>query len=646
MVSKATSQFPKRTKTSIKRAIVISLLLMPINFYCQIEMEIIRDIAHPTIVSFFFNAFFILLLLIFFNLLVQRILPKAVLRPDELLIIYIMMSVATAVGGKGFLQILPAILGHAFWFATPENEWADLFHRHIPEWLSVQDKDALRGYYEGDSTLHTVEHLKAWAMPILLWALFTFALVLVMLCINVMIRKRWIEEERLSYPIMQLPLEMVSSSPSFFRNRLLILGIALSAGIELMAGLQRIYPSIPAISLTPVNMSRYFTEKPWSALSGMHLSFYPFVIGLGFFIPLNLAFSFWFFYLFWKWQNVMASILGMRSIPRFPYVNEQSIGAYVSLGILAIWVTRRHLYEVFRGAFRRSSHIDESGEALPYRPLVFIFLCGCLFIILFCLRAGMTLWAILFFFSVYLLTCLAITRVRAELGSPVHDFHAGGPDGLLVRLIGTRQIGTQNLVMFSFFRFLTRAHYSDVMPHQLEGFKIAERARMSNKSVFVAITVAVGAGTIISLWTLVYKGYHHGMSIYSYPSVDYLGRESWDRLQHWMQMPRSADYMSVAFVVIGGLFTWFLMAMRRYFIWWPFHPVGYVVSGSWGGNIYWFPIFISWFIKWLLLRYGGLSSHRKARPFFFGLVIGEFSVMSLWALASLFLGLPVRPSGL
>ncbi|MFC1713037.1 DUF6785 family protein [Candidatus Poribacteria bacterium] len=646
MAPKVTSRVPGGTRASITRAIIIGLLLMPINSYWQIEMEIIRDIAHPTLVSFFFNAFFILLLLVLLNLLVQRIFPQSALRPDELLIIYIMLAVASAVGGKGFLQILPAILGHAFWFATLENEWQDLFHRYIPEWLSVQNKDALKGYYEGDSTLYTVEHLKAWGMPIFYWALFAFALVLMMLCANAMIRERWIEEERLSYPIIQLPLEMASTSPSFFQNRLLLLGLLLSAVIELIAGLHRIYPSFPGVDVAPLNVGKYFTEKPLNALSRISISFYPYVIGLGFFIPLNLAFSFWFFYLFWNGQKVLGSILGMRSIPHFPYITEQSLGAYISLGMLAIWASRRHLLRVFKAAFRRSSDTDDSNEALPYRRLVIIFACAFLFIVLFCLQAGMTLWVILFFFSVYLLTCLAITRVRAELGSPIHDFHSGGPDILLIRLMGTRRIGVGNLTAFTFFRFLTRAHYSDVMPHQLEGFKIAERMKMSNKGVFTAITVAIGAGAIISLWTLVYKGYHYGMSIYSYPSVTHLGREPWDRLQQWMQAPRLPDYIGIAFVLIGGLFTWFLMTMHRYFIWWPLHPVGYVVSGSWGGNIFWFPIFISWFIKWFLLRYGGLSSHRKARPFFFGLIMGELIVMSLWSLGSLFLSIPVRPSGL
>ena len=627
---------------SIVRALLIGLLLMPLNSYWMVEMGMIRNIGHPTSVSLFFNVVFILLLLILFNLLIHRILPSAALRPDELLIIYIMLSVTSAICGASFLPLLIPILGHAFWYATPENEWKELFHQYIPKWLSIQDKDALRGYYEGDSTLYTVGNLKALGIPILMWALFSFALVFAMLCINTMIRKRWTEEERLSYPIVQLPLSMASSPPSFFRNRMLLFGILLSAGIELAAGLHQIYPAVPAISVAPRNVGRYFTEKPWNALGGMSISFYPFVIGLGFLIPLNLAFSFWFFYLFWNGQMVIGSILGMRSIPNFPYAIEQSIGAYVSLGLLAIWGSRRHLFRVFFSAFHNSPDIDDSNEALRYRPLVIFFFCGLLFIILFCLRAGMTLGIILIFFSIYLLTCLAVTRIRAELGSPVHDLYRGGPDFLLVRLLGTRRIGVQNLTIFSFFWFFTRVHYSDAMPHQLEGFKIGERMNMANKHVFVAITVAIGAGILLSFWTLLYKSYHYGMSTYSYPSFVF-GQEAWGRLQWWLQAPKTPDYVAVAFVLVGFFFTWFLMAMRSYFVWWPFHPVGYVVSGTWGGW-FWFPILIAWLLKWLILRHGGLRSHRKAKPFFFGLIIGEFFVMSLWSLVNLFFGVPVFPS--
>ena len=69
--------------------------------------------------------------------------------------------------------------------------------------------------------------------------------------------------------------------------------------------------------------------------------------------------------------------------------------------------------------------------------------------------------------------------MRAELGTPVHDLHYSGPDEILTRTIGTRKLGRGNLVMFSMFWFINRAYRSHPMPHQLEGFKMAERTRMN-----------------------------------------------------------------------------------------------------------------------------------------------------------------------
>jgi hypothetical protein len=65
--------------------------------------------------------------------------------------------------------------------------------------------------------------------------------------------------------------------------------------------------------------------------------------------------------------------------------------------------------------------------------------------------------------------------------------------------------------------------------------------------------------------------------------------------------------------------------MRARFLWWPFHPAGYLVAGSFGLFRLWFPIFLSWLLKVLILRYGGLRGYRLALPFFIGLVLGEFA---------------------
>jgi len=43
-------------------------------------------------------------------------------------------------------------------------------------------------------------------------------------------------------------------------------------------------------------------------------------------------------------------------------------------------------------------------------------------------------------------------------------------------------------------------------------------------------------------------------------------------------------------------------------------------------SISWFPLFIAWVIKGLILRHGGLKQYRKLVPLFMGLMLGEFMV--------------------
>ena len=59
--------------------------------------------------------------------------------------------------------------------------------------------------------------------------------------------------------------------------------------------------------------------------------------------------------------------------------------------------------------------------------------------------AGMSIWVILVFFGIYYAISTAVTRMRAELGSPVHDLHFIGPDEMMPRIFGTRLLGPHNL---------------------------------------------------------------------------------------------------------------------------------------------------------------------------------------------------------
>ena len=93
-------------------------------------------------------------------------------------------------------------------------------------------------------------------------------------------------------------------------------------------------------------------------------------------------------------------------------------------------------------------------------------------------------------------------------------------------------------------------------------------------------------------------------------------------------------------VVFQGFNMSSLMVMQRGFLKWPFHPVGYVLSGSWTMNLVWFVFLIGWFLKFIILKQGGFQAYRSARPFFFGLILGEFTIGTVWTIVGVLFDQP------
>jgi len=620
------------------RAAIIGIFLILLNIYWVILSETIiwTTATQPTHISLFYNAVFTLLALTLLNLLIKRFTSRLALKKGELLTIYVMICVASAISGHSMMQIIVSLIGHPFWYASPENEWKELFWRFIPKWASVRNKTALEGYYEGESTLYVVQHIKAWIVPIITWSSFIFVLVLVMLSFNAIIRKQWVEKEKLSYPVIQLPYQIANAPTQLLKNKVLWMGFGVSAIIDLLNGLHYIFPAVPELPVKQHNIGYLVTSRPWNAIGWFPISFYPFVIGLGYFIPLDLSFSAWFFFWFWKAELVLANMAGLSSIPEFPFINYQASGGYLALCAIVLWTSRKHFKQVIQKVINRKSSIDDSQEPLRYRILLLVLIGGLSYIFFFCYTTGMAPWVIIAFFVIYFGLEIAITRMRAELGTPVHDLHGGGPDILLPAAVGMRKLSPNDLTMFSMFYFLNRAHYSDVMPHQLEGFKMADRMGANNKGLFYAMLLAMFVGIIGFFWLFLHTCYHTGME----DRVYWFGWESYNRLQSWLTRPLNANYLATEFVFVGFLSTGFIAFMRHRFLWWGLHPAGYAISNSWGIHMTWLPIFLSWMVKWLILKYRGLKAHQKAIPFFFGLILGEFVVGTLWWVIGQVTGIP------
>jgi len=624
------------------RALIIGILLIPVNCYWVIYCEVVYNSGSPSAIALFSNVVFIIFVISILNLIFRGFLADFRFSQAELLTIYVMLCMATAIAGNGFVQILPPLLGHASWFATPENEWNELFQKDLPTWLTVRDENVLMGYYEGDSKFLLFDNIKTWYVPILWWSAFIFAFIFVMLCINIIVRKQWIENEKLAYPIIQLPVAITKqeNSSGFLRNKPLWIGFAIAAGIDILNGMNHIYPTIPRIPVKMRNISYLFSVKPWNAIGWLPISFYPAFIGLTFFIPLGLSFSTWFFYLFHKIQRIAGSLIGLNTLPGFPGNDSQSSGAYIALFVIAFWLMKAHLRNVFLSLFsKEKANSYNEGEPMSYRTATLCLLFGIAFIIAFCLKTEMTFWLILAFFAIYYAIATAITRMRAELGSPIHDLTFMGPDRIITDFVGTRHLQKADLNMFSLFWFFNRCHYSDIMPHQLEGFKIAERTGMNSRKLLYSMIIAVVVGIPSTFWVTLHLSYKFGAA--SRVAGYYIGPawESFSRLKLWLDNPTTTNWTTVGFTSFGFLFTIFLMVMRVRFIWWPFHATGYAISSSWAIGTIWFPVFISWTAKWVVIKYGGIKAHRQAAPFFIGLILGEFIMGSVWSIIGITLNI-------
>ena len=164
-----------------------------------------------------------------------------------------MMIVAAAIPSWGFTLNLIPLLGGFFYYATPENEWAQLIQPHIPPWLVPDGRDAVWKLFEGGTRSEPVSW-GAWGPPLLIWSLFAVTVYFITFCLLVILRKQWVEREKLLFPMAVLPLEMSTEEPGrrlppFFRNYLMWIGFLIPFLINGLEALHKYYHFIPPISL-------------------------------------------------------------------------------------------------------------------------------------------------------------------------------------------------------------------------------------------------------------------------------------------------------------------------------------------------------------------------------------------------------------
>ena len=611
-------------------------------------MERINNGPFSTTASLFFTAIFSLLILVALNALWRkRFSARTAFRQGELLTAYSLLCIGTAMAAVDFGSPLMTLIAHPFRFGTADNGW-ERFYAYLPEWLTVRDKDALKGYYEGNSTLYKPAHLLAWVPPLLRWAGFIALLLWTMACLNTLIRKQWVDRERLTFPIIQLPVALTQEDGALFRNRLFWLGAALSGGLSLVNGLHYLFPAIPTIPINEFQLGDWFQEVPWRGLtweSGGWLpaGIFPFIIGLGYLLPVDLLFSCWFFYLFYGFQRVAFLAMGFTNDKtRYPYTIEQMFGAFMAVLIASLWSARGHLREVIAAALAKEKEENDPNEPMSYRFALFGALFGYVALVAFSAAAGMPVFLSVLFFLVYFAIALAVTRMRAELGPPTHDLHFVGPNATLFSIFGSANIDRHSMGVFTLFYWFNRAYRAHPMAHELEGFQMARLSGLSPRRMPFVMVVAGIIGIFFTCWVTLDISYRLGAAaqIHGWSSLG-AGNEAYTRLNNWISQPSPPDIPAMGGMIVGFLFAGMLIVARQSVYGLPFHALGYALSGGWSMMWASLSLFLAWLIKLTILRFGGLRAYRLGLPFFFGLIVGDMMMGAFWSILGLWMDIPI-----
>ena len=449
------------------------------------------------------------------NIIAGTIRRSLALGRRELLVVYVMMITASAIPTMGLSEYLLTIITGAHYYATPENEWGVLIQPFIAEWMTPQSETAIKWFYEG-APKGTGIPWEAWIGPLAYWSILIIALYLAMVSIMVILRRQWMDKERLIFPIVQVPLEMVadgdgsSGVPPFFRNPVMWAGFALPVMVSTLNGLHAYYNFVPAVQLVAsVPVFRNLVSLAF------RLSF-P-MVGFSYLINLEIAFSLWFFNALAKLlRGVMAIVgigsqekLGIYGVASEPILAHQGQGAMIVLVVFGLWLARSHLRDVWRKAIRGDETVDDSEEAMSYRAAVFT-TTGAFFVLVVWLTAsGLGLWAALATVTMALLIFIGLTRVVVESGVAA----AVGPmisSSVVVSAAGSSVLGPVGMVGMAYTYVWAADIRTFVMASCAHSLKLSEVMGRNLRPLFWVLLLAIVVSLVGSIWTILYLAYEYG----------------------------------------------------------------------------------------------------------------------------------------
>ncbi len=637
------------------RALIIALLVSVLGIHYQTASNLGGLGAGMQL------PFAVLFVLVALHPLLARLIR---LHRTDIIVIYCFVLVAAS-SYDGVSRFMPNYTVPQY-FAAPENNYEMIANQYIPDWFIPKDREVVRMYYEGAGDEPV--SMRPWVVPISLWVLFFMTLWGTLYCVVALLRRHWVEHEHLAFPLVTVPLYIAAAGAGRFRPRtsiwaepLMWVGFTASLLHFLSIMVHAVNPGVPTLG-TNFDVGALFTERPLNAIRPLFLFIYnPMLTGLAYFAPQDLCFSMWFFFLCWfKPIRLLYGVAGLSRPSGFPFYWEQSAGAFIAIALFYAWAARGYLKRVWEAAVARqplagredaggTGEQEQHGWADPLAPRLALIGAACGFVAL-CLwynLAGMSWWVAGIFFALIVLFATIFTRGRAESGvASTASFPFWQASRQLKSFLGSRALmpggSHSNLVLLGSLIFLHFGTFPEGMTFQIESLKLGEEARVKTGHMTALIIGAMLVGLLVNFHTFLSMSYEWGANTLQGGTTQGGYHVSISR-REYAEVSAVIDGNHLApnwnrngFTILAFAFTLALVALRSVFPRSPLHPLGFVMTTSYG-YAYWGSFLTIWAIKAIILRLGGARLYVRLVPVFVGLVVGQvFALSVVWPVFALF----------
>ena len=573
------------------------------------------------------SALALFLLVVFvYNPVARSLYTRAAFTGRELVLIFCILLISSLIPGKAFVSYFLTIVSTPFYFAQPENQWAELFFPYLPEWLVASNQNNAMGwFYEGLPPGGTVPW-SPWIIPVAWWMSFFIAIFVVGACIAAIFRKQWVEYERLTFPLVQVPLELIAADqspgrwPKLIYDRLFQVGFGLALAIAIwnIFSFALIVPQLPVGTFfeTPLQLSPLFPSIP--------LRISPYMLCFGYFINVDILLSIWVFFMLGILEIGALSYIGLNTEGSNPGgtggVNAQFFGGFLVYVGYALWTARRHLLAVVGKAVRRDSSLDDSKELVSYRMAGAGVLAGTVFICAWLYQSGISLPVIAVFLAFLFVLYFGTTKVIAETGVVFLDLPVNAHQ-ITVLSLGSGNVSPRSLTSLGLASAYARNWRGLGMGSVVLADRLTDGFWPRKKGLLFVLTVTFLVSTVTAVAYSIDWGYSAGAYNFGGGAFSNLNVHYYEEIVTWMKNPLSLGQNEPWFMAAGAVIFLVLLKLRHWLVWWPLAPVGFAICFASNIRDSILSVFLAWLVKFILLKVG-TSAYRTGQRFFLGVLLG------------------------